>query len=179
MKHPTTEECLKLLEEYGTPTRVKGHCRAVADTACRIGRALNRHGHHFDLELVNAAGLLHDIARVKEHHWDVGADFAEKLGYVQEAAIIRVHMTYSPFHPITQATETDLVCLADRLGKEDRYVGIDERVQYIIDKAVRNGHPEAEPRILEKKEELKEFVHEIEVEIHMTVDELMKYGYAE
>ena len=56
MKHPTTEECLKLLEEYGTPTRVKGHCRAVADTACRIGRALNRHGHHFDLELVNAAG---------------------------------------------------------------------------------------------------------------------------
>ena len=170
---------LKLLEEYGTPTRVKGHCRAVADTACRIGRALNRHGHHFDLELVNAAGLLHDIARVKEHHWDVGADFAEKLGYVQEAAIIRVHMTYSPFHPITQATETDLVCLADRLVKEDRYVGIDERVQYIIDKAVRNGHPEAEPRILEKKEELKEFVHEIEVEIHMTVDELMKYGYAE
>ena len=134
---------------------------------------------HFDLELVNAAGLLHDIARVKEHHWDVGADFAEKLGYVQEAAIIRVHMTYSPFHPITQATETDLVCLADRLVKEDRYVGIDERVQYIIDKAVRNGHPEAEPRILEKKEELKEFVHEIEVEIHMTVDELMKYGYAE
>ena len=88
-------------------------------------------------------------------------------------------MTYSPFHPITQATETDLVCLADRLVKEDRYVGIDERVQYIIDKAVRNGHPEAEPRILEKKEELKEFVHGIEVEIHMTVDELMKYGYAE
>ena len=32
---------------------------------------------------------------------------------------------------------------------------------------------------LKKKEELKEFVHEIEVEIHMTVDELMKYGYAE
>ena len=56
MKHPTTEECLKLLEDYGTPTRVKGHFRAVADTACRIGRALNRHGHHFDLELVNAAG---------------------------------------------------------------------------------------------------------------------------
>ena len=72
MKHPTTEECLKLLEEYGTPDRVKGHCRAVADTACRIGRALNRHGHHFDLELVNAAGLLHDIARVEERHWDVG-----------------------------------------------------------------------------------------------------------
>lgn len=179
MKHPTTEECLKLLEEYGTPERVKGHCRAVADTACRIGRALNRHGHHFDLELVNAAGLLHDIARVEDRHWIVGADFAERLGYRQEADIIRVHMTYSPFSPLSQATETDLVCLADRLVKEDRYVGIDERIQYIIDKAVRNGHPEAETRILEKKEELKEFVHDIEVKIGMTIDELMAHGYAE
>ena len=179
MKHPTTEECLKLLEEYGTPDRVKGHCRAVADTACRIGRALNRHGHHFDLELVNAAGLLHDIARVEERHWDVGAAFAEKLGYQQEADIIKVHMTYSPFHPLPQATETDLVCLADRLVKEDRYVGIEERIQYIIDKAISSGHPEAEPRILAKKEELKFFVHDIETEIGMTIDELMAHGYAE
>ncbi len=173
MKHPTTEECLKLLEEYKTPDRVKGHCRAVADTACCIGRALNQHGHHFNLELINAAGLLHDIARVEDRHWDVGADFAEKIGYHEEANIIRVHMTYSPFNPLPEATETDLVCLADRLVKESKYVGVDERIQYIIDKAVNSGHPEAKPRILEKKEELKMFIHDIEKEIGMTVDELM------
>lgn len=88
-------------------------------------------------------------------------------------------MTYSPFHPLPQATETDLVCLADRLVKEDRYVGIEERIQYIIDKAISSGHPEAEPRILAKKEELKAFVHDIETEIGMTIDELMAHGYAE
>ena len=179
MKHPTTEECLKLLEEYGTPNQVRGHCRAVADTACRIGRALNRHGYHFDLALINAAGLLHDIARVEDHHWDAGAAFAEKLGYQQEADIIRVHMTYSPFKLLPKTTEMDLVCLADRLVKEDRYVGIEERIRYIIDKAVSSGHPEAEPRILAKKEELKAFVHDIEEEIDMTIDELMRHGYAE
>ncbi len=120
-----------------------GTARAVADTACRIGRALNRHGHHFDLELVNAAGLLHDIARVEDRHWDVGAAFADKLGYQQEAGIIKVHMTYSPFHPLPQATETDLVCLADRLVKEDRVRGNrGDRIQYIIDKAISSGHPE-------------------------------------
>ena len=80
MKHPTTEECLKLLEEYGTPTRVKGHCRAVADTACRIGRALNRHGHHFDLELVNAAGLLHDIGESERTPLGRRSGFCRKTG---------------------------------------------------------------------------------------------------
>ncbi len=179
MKHPTTEECLKILDEYGTPDRVKGHCRAVADTGCRIGRALNQHGHSFNLELINAAGLLHDVARVHERHWEVGADFIGSLGYSQEADIIRVHMTYSPFNSPDRATETDLVCLADRLVKEDRYVGIDERINYIIDKAIRNGHPEAEPRILEKKEELMAFLSDIEKEIGMTVDDLMAHGYAE
>ena len=63
--------------------------------------------------------------------------------------------------------------------KEDRYVGIEERIQYIIDKAISSGHPEAEPRILVKKEELKAFVHDIETEIGMTIDELMAHGYAE
>ena len=33
MKHPTREECERLLDQYGTPEHVKGHCREVARTA--------------------------------------------------------------------------------------------------------------------------------------------------
>ncbi len=29
MKHPTREECERLLSEYKTPEHVRGHCRAV------------------------------------------------------------------------------------------------------------------------------------------------------
>ncbi|MEI3518953.1 MAG: HD domain-containing protein [Clostridia bacterium] len=144
MKHPTREECEELLEQYGTPEHVRDHCREVATTAFVIASALNEKGYDLDLELVLAAGLLHDIARVEDRHWDVGAGLMEKLGYEEESSIIRVHMRYSPFSPIAEVTETDMVCLGDRLV-EDTYVGLDSRIEYIIDKAKRNGQPEADP----------------------------------
>ena len=80
MKHPTKEECQKLLNEYGTPAHVQRHCRAVAETAYTIAEELNKNGYNLDLDLIMAAGMLHDIARVEDRHWDVGADYMKELG---------------------------------------------------------------------------------------------------
>ncbi len=173
MKHPAREECERLLEEYGTPEHVRRHCRAVAKTAVTIASALNEKGCGLDIDLILACGLLHDIARTEDRHWDVGADLMEKLGYHQEAVIIRAHMKYPAFSPLDQVTETDMVCLGDRLVREDRYVGLDARMEYIIDKARRNGHPEAEAIILEKKKDTGRFIGEIEDRIGMSIDRLM------
>lgn len=174
MKHPTKEECMELLNEYGTPEHVKRHCSAVAHTAYRIAEALNHHGFNMDLKLIMAAGMLHDIARKEDRHWDVAADYLSRLGYIGESEIIRVHMTYSPFSQIDNVNETDMVCLGDRLVKEDEYVGIDERIQYIIDKAVSHGHEEKIPFILEKKKDTQRLIDQIEERIGKSVDELMK-----
>lgn len=173
MKHPTKQECMKILDEYGTPDHVRGHCAAVAHAACAIGKALNDHGFSFDIELVRASSLLHDIARTEDRHWDIGAEIARKKGYVQEAEIIQKHMMYTPFALLEEAKEIDIVCLADKLVKEDSYVGIDERIDYIIKKAERAGHPEARVSLLEKKEETKKFLHDIEEVIGISIDELM------
>ena len=173
MRHPTREECERLLKEYGTPEHVQGHCRAVAETACNIGAALNEKGLALDLDLILAAGLLHDIARVEDRHWEVGARLMEKLGYLQERDIIKTHMRYD-FSPSAPFDETDLVCLADRLVLEDKYAGLDERIDYIVDKAARNGHPEAKAIILKKKEETKKFVDKLEKFLGRSIDELMK-----
>ena len=173
MKHPAREECERLLSRYGTPEHVKGHCREVARTALNIAKALNEKGAHLDLGLVLAAGMLHDIARAEDKHWEVGAELMRKLGYEKESEIILVHMKYSPFSPIDQVNETDMVCLGDRLVSEDRYVGLDARIDYIIDKAKRNGHPEAEKIILEKKKETRRFMDEIERRIGISIDQLM------
>ena len=83
-------------------------------------------------------------------------------------------MTYSPFSQINNVSETDMVCLGDRLVKENEYVGIDERIQYIIDKAVRNGHEEKIPFILEKKKDTERFITQIEETIGISIDKLMK-----
>lgn len=174
MKHPNREECESLLSEYGTPNHVKGHCRAVAKTAYLIAAALNRAGFDLDLDVILSSGLLHDIARVEDRHWDVGADLMEQLGYQREAEIIRVHMFYDPFSDLSKVTETDLVCLGDRLVKEDAYAGLDERMEYILNKAKRNGKPDAVPFILAKKKDTRRFMDQIEAKIGISIDALME-----
>lgn len=199
------------LKAYGAPPHVVGHCRAVADVACRIGKALNEAGgteapplpevtfesfkrdggrigyridHHktriesgharpFDIALTQAAGLLHDMARVEENHWDAAADFCLREGLVEEAKIIRVHMMYEFTTDALHLTEADLVCIGDRIVLEDYYAGIDKRMDYIIAKAERQGNFDARPIILRKKEETKVLLRQIEDRIGMTLDELM------
>ena len=173
-KHPDRQECLNYLKEYNTPAHVVGHCKAVAETAYRIGKALNEHGYDLDLELVLASGLIHDIARVEDEHWNRGAEFMEKLGYQQEADIIRVHMHYTPFSQVKDIDETDLVCLGDRLVREDQYAGLDKRMEYIVRKAEKAGRPGAAEAIARKKKETRAFIEGIEAVIGMTIDQLMK-----
>lgn len=174
MKHPDRQECERLLDEYGTPEHVRRHCRAVADTACTVAEELNKHGFELDVPLILAAGMLHDIARVKDRHWDVGAELMDSLGYHGESRIVKVHMTYSPFSDISEVTETDMVCLGDRTVMEDEYVGLDRRIDYVINKAKKNGNPGAEPVILEKKKQTRKFIDQIEEIIGCTLDELME-----
>ena len=211
-KHPDRQRCLQYLEEYRTPPHVVGHCKAVADVACRIGAALNDAGgtmapvisqvtfeqfpktkgfkgyrvdetktdmdtgvyRMFDLALTEAAGLLHDMARVEENHWDVAADFCLDQGLTEEAKVIRVHMQYEFTADAWHLNEADLVCLGDRLVLEDRYAGIDQRRDYIIAKAERRGQLHARKAILRKKEETKVLLRQIEERVGMSLDELMK-----
>ncbi len=127
----------------------------------------------FDLDLVLAAGLLHDMARVEENHWDVAADYCAAHGFYEEEKVVRPHMMYEFVNDADHLTEIDLVSLGDRLTLEDRYAGIDDRMDYIIKKAERNGHPEAKDRILAKKEQTKVLLADIERRIG-SIDELME-----
>ena len=170
-KHPSREECLALLKEYQTPEHVVKHCIKVTDTALKIGAALNEKGFHLDLELIQGAGLVHDIARVEDKHWEVGADITAGLGYDEEADIIRVHMFYSCDPKKEEITETDILCLSDRMVKEDEYVGLDSRMQYILDKF--KGNQEAVERISSKIKDNRAMIRKIEGIIGRSIDSLI------
>ncbi|HWQ78995.1 MAG TPA: HD domain-containing protein [Anaerovoracaceae bacterium] len=159
-KHPSREDCMALLAQYHTPDHVIKHCIKVTDTALKIGQALNDKGCSLDLGLIQGAGLIHDIARVEEKHWEIGAKIAEDLGYYAEAEIIRVHMFYNCDPDKVRITETDVLCLADRMVKEDEYVGLDNRMQFILDKF--QGNPEAFAHISERIRDNKLMIGRIE-----------------
>jgi HD superfamily phosphodiesterase len=170
-KHPTREECLTLLKEYHTPDHVVRHCLKVTETALKLGRALNDRGCRLDLGLIQGAGLIHDIARVEDKHWEIGAEIAAGLGYDQEAEIIKVHMHYNCDPNREKISETDILCLADRMVKEDEYVGLEDRMKYILDKF--KGNPEAAARISERIKDNKAMIRRIEKIIGTSIDSLM------
>ena len=165
----SVEECNRLFTEYNTPKHVIGHCRAVSDVAYTIGLKLNENGMNLDLPLIKGAGLAHDVLRVMENHDDRGAELLEKLGYYDEAAIVKVHMKFR-YTGNDEITESTLVCLGDRLVKEDHYVGLDERMEYIIHKA--GDRPESTKRILDGKAKTRKFMDNIEKRMGQTIDSL-------
>jgi len=130
---PTVQECLVLLtKKFKVSKRVLGHCREIARLSLRIAKELNRVGCRLDLELIVAAGLLHDLAKGKADHAKVGAEILKKWGYFGVADVVSVH------HDIvvqdgSQLSACEVVYLADKLVQEGRAVSMEARFQEKMD----------------------------------------------
>jgi uncharacterized protein len=168
---PSEEECYSILRAYGTPEHVIGHCEAVCKTAVSVAAALNEHGYDLNIELIRAAALLHDIARVEENHHLVGGEYVESIGYPEVGEIVSKHMYHPITHDVKDVDEQDLVCLGDRLCKFDKYVGYEERMEYIKKKV--NYREDLVKRINAGMPAMRKFLDDIADVIGQSVDELM------
>lgn len=125
---PSRAECLYLLEKvHAVDAKIIAHGLAVAAVATTLGQALNRAGCRLDLLLVEGAGLVHDIARDRPDHARVGASMMADLGYPLLADIVTVHMNIA-VQP-EAVTEAEVVYLADKLVRGDRFVGVKDRFE--------------------------------------------------
>lgn len=111
---PDQAVCLELLSQFGTPSPVIDHCRAVADRAMELWRILDSRGVPLHRELVLAGALLHDIARARPDHARAGAQWLTQRGYASLGAIVGDHMEL-PAGDEGQLSEKSLVFLADKL----------------------------------------------------------------
>ena len=125
---PTCGECSALYAIYGVPSGVVRHCRAVARVALCLAEALAQTGSRLDLELIEAGALLHDLAKGSPKHAQAGATILEAMEMPSVAAIVAAHMEMEDELP--PIDERSIVFLADKLVREDRYVGLDERLAY-------------------------------------------------
>lgn len=127
---PSPEECRVLMEEVmAVPPPVWAHCRAVADTAVILGRALNRAkspGGPLSLPLIRAAALVHDLARDQPDHARAGAERLRALGFPALADIVAVHMELPPDRE-ERLEAAEVVFLADKLVAGDVRVTLEER----------------------------------------------------
>ncbi len=120
---PTTEQCKELWDEFDLPEPVRKHSRAVKNIAMFLAKKLKQTGIKINLDLVNAASLLHDLDKivtlknVKKH-----GTLAKK--WLKEKELFRVGNAVERHGPV--------IIEKPDAGWEDRVVHYaDKRVQYI------------------------------------------------
>ena len=123
--YPSLEECQAILQEYATPAPVIEHCQAVAQQAAILGRALQEQGVVLDLDLLQAAAWLHDIARDEKNHAERAYRLLCQWGYPQLATIIRQHHDLGTCHPLLN--ETTLLFYADKIIQGKQLVRLEQR----------------------------------------------------
>lgn len=171
-KYMDIQTARKLLQQYETPDHVVRHCTTVARVSASLASALKEQGLPLSEELVLGSAMVHDIARIYDAHEEVGAALLEEAGFPAEAAIVRRHMHHDVTESIQNIREIDLVCLGDRMVKEDQFVGLDARMEYILKKW--EGHPKAETIIREKVRIQKQLIREIEEMTGLTLEEILE-----
>jgi uncharacterized protein len=134
MKIPNAEECFLLLQKYGVPPNVVEHSRKVRGVAMFLCRELNRQDEGLDPSLVDAASLLHDIAKVAsfktgENHSQAGANLLREQGFGEVAEIVRQHVVLDSGVDHGRITEAALVNYADKRVQHTRVVSLEERFQ--------------------------------------------------
>jgi molybdenum cofactor cytidylyltransferase len=127
---PLKQEALALLKihQHCNP-QVIDHARAVAFVAAIIGKALIRGGENVNVLLIEAAGLLHDIAKGRPNHAQKGADLVAAKGFQAVADVVGKHMDLV-LDSGMRIREQEVVFLADKMVSGTVTVSLEKRLHW-------------------------------------------------
>lgn len=146
---PAADECRVLMTRVqAVPEAVRQHCDAVATVAVQIAGALQNAGLTLDVDLIQAAALVHDIARTQPDHAAAGAKLLADLDYPRVAEIVKVHMDIE-IEARQPLDEAQIVFLADKLVVGHRLVDLQER---FARKMARYGNDPVAAERIEKRQ---------------------------
>jgi hypothetical protein len=100
--------------------------------------------------LIRAAALLHDITKTRsfktqENHALTGGEFLAEQGYAEVGELVRQHVRLDEYpNPVTIG-EAEILNYADKRVLHDEIVGLDKRMDYILERYGRL--PENQERI--------------------------------
>jgi len=139
--YPNRKTCLQMMEHYDMLPNIKDHSILVADLAIIIGRELNKNNADLDLDLIEAAALLHDITKTEslktgENHSKSGGNLLRNLGHQRIAKIVEQHVL--PDKIEGDISEEEVVCYADKRILHDKIVSLDERFEYLLERYGKN-----------------------------------------
>lgn len=151
MAVPTRFECLQLMRKRLMPQNIQNHSILVAKLALHLGRLLNRNGTRLDARVLEAGGLLHDIAKADSlhtgaRHEKLGAKILHDLNYLQLAYIVQDHVSIDLIRLNGPLTESLIINYADKRVKHDCIVTLEDRFLDLIHRYARSTEQEVHLR---------------------------------
>ncbi len=134
---------MQLMQRYGMLKNIVAHSLEVTKVALFLSTELNKKGQAIDLFLVEAASLLHDIAKTpclqtKEDHTLAGYRILKENGYPRVAEIVEQHVWLKREREPQSVSEEEVVNYADKRVRHDQIVSLEERFQDLKDRYGRN-----------------------------------------
>ncbi len=136
---PSKECCLDLLKAYNVPEHIVNHSMQVYKVALYLSKLLNEKGERLDIEVIEAAALLHDITKMEgfrtgKNHALTGAALLRKLGYDKIGDIVEHHIVILERQSNVHITEYEIVNYSDKRVMHYRIVTIEERFNDILER---------------------------------------------
>lgn len=122
---PSLSLCRKIQDYFQMPDTVKAHSDKVLMVAMSISNRLNKRGIKLDNKIIIASCLLHDIAKGRPRHADVGADWLKDMGYTEICQIVKEHMELKNISKVPK--EKEVVYLADKMVDGNKIITIEEK----------------------------------------------------
>jgi putative nucleotidyltransferase with HDIG domain len=136
---PAKSECYRLMSQMGMLEHIARHSLQVCEVAMALADALPEGPRPRDRKLIQAAALLHDITKTRsfqsgENHAESGGRHLREIGFPGVGEIVRQHVRLDAYRWEGPVTETEIVNYADKRVLHDRIVGLQERMNYILDR---------------------------------------------
>jgi len=153
------------MTQYGMLENIVDHSIKVTRVALFLSRELNKRGQRIDLELVEAASLLHDLTKTeclttRKDHAKTGCKVLQAMGYERVAQVVAEHIVLSKGKNPSSVSEEEVVNYADKRVQHTRIVSLEERFEDLLERYGVNDQWAAA-----HWEQLKRDTFEIEVKI--------------
>jgi len=139
MQIPTQEQCYRLMCDMKMMDHIVVHSMQVCRVATFLTENLNPQRNRLNHDLIRAAALLHDITKTRsfkteENHALTGGEFLAEQGYTEVGNLVRQHVRLDAYPDPVTLGEAEIINYADKRVLHDRIVGLDKRLDYILEK---------------------------------------------
>jgi uncharacterized protein len=139
MRIPTQKQCFLLMCEMKMMDHIVLHSMQVCRVATFLTEHLNSRQSRLNYDLIRAAALLHDITKTRsfkteENHALTGGQLLAEQGYPEVGDLVRQHVRLDEYPDPATLGEAQILNYADKRVLHDRIVGLDKRLDYIMER---------------------------------------------